>query len=387
LNSFLWFSNAWSEDLYFTIEEDNWELSILDLHAISLVEDVAQHGAFFVWVEGNRSALVVKGVGESEEVFASSESVEAVVSISLNLIVVEELSSLTEVVDDLQEVVDIRVSVHVGPKGLSVEGILTTTVGLLVTIVDNWDTNRSNGEGEGSSEVLVAGTASEETWLIVVVDEVTGNCDVRPGSVSTIIVVLDAVHGATVLEGISKGRVESVVQDRIKRTLVAGNVWKIETEDFTNGVDTSSSAEFSPEVLGNIRDSVDSEGIKVVGLDEVSSPLKESLLDEWMILIKIRKSAEPASFHLWLISGVDVIAVGVFVVVAGVIERNNVAVVSVINVSDVVGNNINHNPDVSLMASLDEFLQLFSSAELFVNLIEVFGPVAMISSLGVSNNG
>jgi len=169
--------------------------------------------------------------------------------------------------------------------------------------------------------------------------------------------------------------------------LVAGNVWKVKTENFTNSVDTSSSAEVSPEVLGNIWYGVDSESIKIVGLDEISSPLKKSLLDKWMILIKIRKSTKPAFLHLWLISGVDVIAVSIFVVVASVIERSDGAVVSVINISDVVGNNINHNPDVSLMASSDEFLELFSSAELFVDLIEVAGPVAMISSLGVSNNG
>jgi len=79
--------------------------------------------------------------------------------------------------------------------------------------------------------------------------------------------------------------------------LVAGNVWKVKTENFTNSVDTSSSAEVSPEVLGNIWYGVDSESIKIISLDEISNPLEESLLNEWMILIKIRKSTKPASFH------------------------------------------------------------------------------------------
>jgi len=168
--------------------------------------------------------------------------------------------------------------------------------------------------------------------------------------------------------------------------LVAGNVWKVVTENFSNGVDTSSFAEISPEVLGNVRDSVDSEGIKIISLNEVSNPLEESLLNEWMILIKIRKSTKPASFHTELVPGVNVGAVSVLVVVAGIVERNNGRVVPVIDVSDVVGNDVNHNPDTSFVTGTDEFLELFSSAELLVDLVEVTSPVAMVTSISVGNN-
>jgi len=205
--------NAWSKDLYFTIEEDYWELSILDLYAISFVEDVAQSGAFLIWVERDRSALVFVAVGESEEGFTSGESVEAVVSVSLDLVMVEVLSVFTETVDGLQKVVDVRVTVHVSPKRLSVSGIHTTTVGLLITIVDDGDTNGTKSESEGSLEELVARAGREETWVVVVVDEVTSDSDVRPGVVGTIIVVLKAAHRTTVLESVSEGGVESVVEN------------------------------------------------------------------------------------------------------------------------------------------------------------------------------
>jgi len=168
--------------------------------------------------------------------------------------------------------------------------------------------------------------------------------------------------------------------------LVAGNVWEVITENFSDGVDTSSFGEISPEVLGNIRDSVDSEGVKIISLDEVSNPLEESLLNEGMILIKIRESTKPASFHSVRVHGTNLFTFRILVVVAGVVERNNSGVVPVINISNVVGNDVNHDPHVSLVASTDEFLELFSCAELFVDLIEVAGPVAMISSLSVSNN-
>jgi len=204
---------AWSKDLYFTVDEHHWELSVLNLNAVSFEQDVAQNSAFFIWVERDRSALIIEGVGEGEEAFTSSKSVEAVVSVSLDLVMSEVLSSFTEGVNSLQEVIDIRIVVHVSPKGFSVSRVSTTTISLLVTIVDDGDTNGSHSESEGGLEELVARAAREETWVVVVVNEVASNGDIRPGSVGTFIVVLDAAHGATGLESVPEGGVESIVED------------------------------------------------------------------------------------------------------------------------------------------------------------------------------
>jgi len=99
--------------------------------------------------------LVINTVSKSEEVFTSSESVEVVVSVSLSLVKGEELGILSESVDGLNILVDIRFGVHISPKGFSVCGVLTTTIGLFVTVVDNWDTNGAHSESEGSLEGFV----------------------------------------------------------------------------------------------------------------------------------------------------------------------------------------------------------------------------------------
>jgi len=230
----------------------------------------------------------------------------------------------------------------------------------------------------------VTAAGREESWVVVVVDEVAGDSDVRPGGGGTIIVVLETGHGSTRLEGVSECGIEGVVEDRVKGSLVACDVRKVITEDFTNGVDTSCPAELSPEVFSNIGDGINSKSIKVVSLDKISDPLKESLLDKWVILVKIRESTQPASFHAELILGIDVSAVRVLVIVASIIEGNNGGVVPVVDVSNVVSNDINHNPDVSFMADSDEFFKFLSGAKLFIDLIEVADPVAVVSSFSVS---
>jgi len=110
------------------------------------MEDVAQHCVFCVWVERDRSGLIVVGIGEGKEEFASGESVEAVVSVSLDLVVDEVLGVFSEGVDGPEELVDFRVSVHVGPKGFSVSRVHTTTIGLLITIVDDGNTDGGHSE-------------------------------------------------------------------------------------------------------------------------------------------------------------------------------------------------------------------------------------------------
>ena len=51
-----------------------------------------------------------------------------------------------------------------------------------------------------------------------------------------------------------------------------------------------------------------------------------------------------------------------------------------------VGDNIDHNPDVFLMASVNELDEFFRSTEVLVDLIEVAGPVSVISTRSVGDD-
>jgi len=164
---------AWNEDLDLSIVQNNWELTILNLNAVTLVEEVAKDGSFSVRVERDRSGLLVVAVGEGKEVLTSGESVEVIVSVSLDLIKSVELGFSLESVEGLDVFVDVRLGVHVGPESFSVHWVLTTTVGLFVTVVDDWNTNGSDSESKRSLEDFVAAGSGQESWVIVVVDEVS----------------------------------------------------------------------------------------------------------------------------------------------------------------------------------------------------------------------
>lgn len=83
---------------------------------------------------------------------------------------------------------------------------------------------------------------------------------------------------------------------------------------------------------------------------------------------------------------VDFVTVLVLVVVADVIERNNLSEVELIHITHMVCDDINHHPDVFLVASFDQFVEFFSSTKVLVDFIEVAGPVSVISTRSVSNN-
>lgn len=66
-------------------------------------------------------------------------------------------------------------------------------------------------------------------------------------------------------------------------------------------------------------------------------------------------------------------AVGVVVVVLWLVEWHDAGVVPVVDVAHVVGDDVDHDPDVAVVADLDELLEFFSSTEVLVDLVQVAG--------------
>jgi len=51
-----------------------------------------------------------------------------------------------------------------------------------------------------------------------------------------------------------------------------------------------------------------------------------------------------------------------------------------------VGNNIDHDPDVFLMASVNQLDEFFRSTEVLVDLIEVAGPISVVATGSVGDD-
>lgn len=110
-----------------------------------------------------------------------------------------------------------------------------------------------------------------------------------------------------------------------------------------------------PERWDDFRDGVDSDTIKSKGINDSLDPAEEIVSNEGIVLIKISKSSESAVLDVVHVLRIEII-VGdnaIAVVVTSIIERNVLRVI-LVDISHVVSNNVNHNPDVLFVASINE---------------------------------
>jgi len=309
-----------SKELGFSINETDLECSSGDSDAVTVPEDIAEDSTIFVRVIGNMSDLSSLSIGESKEVVASGESIEVIVGISLDLFILSEVGLLSEIVDSGQILVHFTLGVHVGPEGFSAVRIRTTAIVLFTSIINDRDTNRGQSESSSSLESNMITIVVKESGIIMVINEVTQKGFIRPGGGGARVVALQVVHGVVLLEDPTKSVEEGVVQDTADGSLVASSIRHVGVKDFTDSVDTRGLGEFSPEVLGNIRNSINSEAINVIGIDDVSNPGKKGASHEVIVLVEISKLSKPASFLLRLVVRVDITAINIGVIISRLVE-------------------------------------------------------------------
>lgn len=313
------------EELGFSVDERDLECSSGNSDAITAPEDIAEDSTISIRVIGNMSDLSRLSVGEGKEVVASSESIEVIVRVSLDLFILGEVGCLSEIVDSGQILVHFTLIVHVGPEGFSTVRIITTSKVLFTSVVNDGNTNRGQSESSSSPESNMITIVVKESGIIVVINKVTQKGLIRPGG-GTTVVALQVVHGVVLLEDPTKSVEERIVQDTAHRSLVASSIRQVGVKDFTDSVNARGLGEFSPEVLGNIRNSINSETINIISIDNISDPFKKGTSNKIIVLIKISKLSKPASFLLALVVGVNITAINVFVIIVRLVERELVII-------------------------------------------------------------
>ena len=370
-------------DLGFTVGEVDVD-AIANLLAVrGGVEDVADHLTFGEGRVSDLALLRVTRVGKSNEELTTGVGVEAIVGVALNLVVVPDLGSLSLGVDLANHLVEVGASVHVLPKRLTVVGIGTSTVVLLSTIVGEGDTSGSESEGLGRLEAgLVATMVAKETSVIVIVNEDTESADVLEMARLLIVSVLDLVHGFSASEYVTDGVVHGVVEETGEDILVRSNVSGVAVEALSHLEDTGGLTVLRPEVLGDFRDSVDTDTVEAVCINDSLNPVLEVLTDVAVSLIEIGETSETAVLDGPLVVPVDIT---IRVIVVSLVEGVKLTEI-VSNRSTVVSDNIDHHPDVLGVSGIDKSLQVISGTEVCVNTIPVSGPVAVIATIEVIDN-
>jgi hypothetical protein len=105
-----------------------------------------------------------------------------------------------------------------------------------------------------------------------------------------------------IVKDVFEGEIERIVHHSIKTVMsVVRNIANVSIEYFTNLIDASCSSVLFPEIFSDLRDSVNSDSIKVELFNNSVHPFQESLTDKRIILIKIRKSSKSANLYFMLI--------------------------------------------------------------------------------------
>lgn len=130
----------------------------------------------------------------------------------------------------------------------------------------------------------------------------------------------------------------------------------------------------------DFRDGVNSNTINVVSLDEVLNPVNKVVTNEGVVLIEISKTSESTMLNVVhvLVTEISIRDNAVRVIVIRRVERNILRVV-LISVTHVVSNNIDHNPDVSLVTSINKGLETTFTTEVTVDLSHVLSSITVES--------
>lgn len=199
----------------------------------------------------------------------------------------------------------------------------------------------------------------QESGVVVVVDEDSESREILEGTFS-VVSVSDLVHALLSSENILDGVVHWVIEESSQVLLVWTNIVWISIEALSHLENARGLSIFRPELSFDFWDRVDSDSIKVVLLYQIVDPGLQVLSDVGIVLVKIWQVSESAIFNVTWVTPVGDLAVRV--VVFGLVEWIDSREVHT-DWSNVVGNNVNHDPDVLLVSSLDQVLEVILTSE------------------------
>jgi len=374
----------WNVNLVLTVIQSDINGFVGDSLAIAVwVEDVADSSSVSPWGVWNGNLLLIVRVGQSNEHVSSGESVEVVKDVFLLEIAVIRFGALSSLVNFSGHLVNVRVGVHVLPERFSVLRVVTTSVGLLRTIVIEWNTSGGESKNKCVFEHLLVVVLVQESGIVVVIDE-----DTKSGWVSEFLVYLldssgDSLHGLGRAEDILDGVVHWIVEKTGNEVLIWTDVVRVSVEAFTHLENTSGISILLPEVFTDFRNSIDSNTIELIGVDQVFDPVLEISSDVGVILVEIWEVSKSAVLDLPLV--VPVCDITSVVVVLSLVEWVNLAEVHA-NWGNVVGDNIDHDVHVFIVSSFDEVLKILVGTEVIVGLLPIGGPVSVITITVVIND-
>ena len=229
------------------------------------VEDVTNSLSFGEGMVGDLNILVIVGVSHGDQEFSSWESVEVLCWVSLNPLFVPDSRLFALSVDLSDDLIKVTACVHWLPEWLTVLRIVTSCEVLFGTVVNEWNTTSSQCENGGCFKLSVlTSVVMKEACVVVIVNENSKGVNVFELWSFWVITWFNLVHSCTITENIGDSVVHGIIEETGDVILVGANVSRVAIENLAHLENTSRSTKLTPEILGNFRDSVDTDTVEII---------------------------------------------------------------------------------------------------------------------------
>ena len=159
--------------------------------------------------------------------------------------------------------------------------------------------------------------------------------------------------------------------------LIRSYICRVSIEAFSHLEHSCRFAILRPKVSWYFWDCINSDTIEAILLNDAFDPVLKVATDVVVVLVKIWQISQSTVFDRILIIPVDITWA---VVVRALVERVDLTIVSA-DWSNVVSNNIDHNPDTLFVGCRNESFEIIFGAEVLIDIFPICGPVSMVAWL------
>jgi len=363
-----------------------------DLQAVILgVVDVAYLSTHTIWKIGDGTGnvrSVVTPVGGDDKGITTGESIKIVILPTLNELLIPKGMALACTNSNIQELVELRVSIIVAcPKRFTILRVIATTERLLSAVVDDRNTSGEESKDKGITVLPLILLDGKETRLIMVINE----CSKNTGVLEVLFVFLKAIaqvtHGLAICKDITHSEIHRIAENTIEATLITRNIRNVTVVVFTNGEFADSRLKLFPERLLDFSNGIDTQTLAIIS-SQLLDVLDEVLTDEGVGLIEIRKARETTMFNLRLVIPMLDVAASrtalTIMIVIDTVERDEFIIPSILlGVTHMISNNIDHKVHITILEGIVEADEITQSAKILINSSDILSPIAMITLISV----
>lgn len=255
-----------------------------------------------------RAGATTRVCGEDNKVAASSApGVGSVGDVQVDVVVAGKSTSGLPCISQLLDgLVEITVGVEVAaPEILAVSWVVATSIALLGSVVQDWDSTREDDIGQGVLEQSPVVLHVQPALVVVVVQEGAQCCGVRERVADGVHHVNERLRRAFLLVEVVHWVVNRIVEETWHELGVFGKVRWVSVEYLANVINTGCRGESRPKVLLDVLDRVDADSVKLVPFYEPGDPGVEQGTDLTLGCEEVGEIGNLAYLDTGLIAVVD----------------------------------------------------------------------------------